>query len=249
MTKATVHLENLTLGYDRHPAVHHLSGTFRPGSLTAVVGPNGAGKSTLLKGIAGTIKPLEGLVELSAIDARDIAFLPQQAQLDVSFPIPVLDTVCMGFWSKVGLFGAISAAMVTKANAALAMVGLSGFEDRPAGALSRGQFQRVLFARLLVQDARLILLDEPFTAIDEMTTQTLLKIIHGWHSDGRTVIAVIHDMAQVRAHFPDTLLLARERIDWGQTATVLSPENLDIAREKSRGWTENAAICERVEAA
>ncbi len=249
MTECAVQLDNLTLGYDRHPAVHHLSGTFNVGSLTAIVGPNGAGKSTLLKGISGAIKPLGGSVMTNCLGAGDVSFLPQQTQLDVSFPISVLDTVCMGFWDKVGLMGGITAAMIGGAHAALASVGLGGFENRPAGALSRGQFQRVLFARLLVQDAALILLDEPFTAIDETTTQTLLSIIHSWHTEGRTIIAVIHDMTQVRAHFPETLMLARDCIGWGPTDTVLCPENLDTAREISQGWIENAAICERVEAA
>lgn len=249
MPDKLISLENLTLGYDRHPAVHHLSGAFDKGCLTAIVGPNGAGKSTLLKGISGAIAPLDGSVHLTGIDKSKISFLPQQAQMDVSFPISVLDTVCMGFWNKSGLFGAVTNDMTDQAISALDHVGLAGFENRPAGALSRGQFQRVLFARLLVQDADLILLDEPFTAIDEATTEILLGIIHAWHQSGRTIIAVIHDMAQVKAHFPDTLMLARECIGWGKTDDILCSENLKKAQHVSQSWVEDAAICERIEAA
>ena len=248
-TTPVIRLENLTLGYERHPAVHHLSGAFDTGSLTAVIGPNGAGKSTLLKGISGAIKPLDGAVKLIDLNQGDVAFLPQQTQLDASFPISVLDTVCMGCWRQAGLFRSITSAMVDRARAALDVVGLDGFENRPAGALSRGQLQRVLFARLLVQDAKVMLLDEPFTAIDDATSETLLRVIHQWHDEGRTVIAVIHDMVQVGAHFPQSLMLARECIGWGPTDQVLSPDNLQMARDISRGWIENAAICERIEAA
>jgi len=249
MADPMIQLDNLTLGYDRHPAVHHLTGTFQKGCLTAVSGPNGAGKSTLLKGISGAIKPLEGGVRMTGIASDDVAFLPQQAQLDVAFPISVLDTVCMGHWRKSGLFGTITSAMISQAMAALDVVGLNGFESRPAGALSRGQFQRVLFARLLVQDAYVMLLDEPFTAIDEMTCEALLAVIHQWHDQGRMVIAVIHDIAQIRQHFPQTLMMARECIGWGPTNEVLCDDNFQAAREISNGWVEDAAICERVEAA
>ena len=249
MSAPAIRLDNLTLGYERHPAVHHLSGAFQQGCLTAVVGPNGAGKSTLLKGISGAMKPLDGTISMTAVETADMAFLPQQTQLDASFPISVLDTVCMGCWGRAGLFRSIMAGMVDQARAALGVVGLEGFENRPAGALSRGQLQRVLFARLLVQDAKVMLLDEPFTAIDEATSETLLSVIHQWHKEERMVIAVIHDMAQVREHFPQSLMLARECIDWGVTDQVLSAENLQTARDIANGWVENAAICERTEAA
>ena len=108
------------------------------------------------------------------------------------------------------MFGRIKNDLIERSFRALDDVGLNGFENRPVGALSRGQFQRVLFARLMVQEASVILLDEPFTAIDDKTCKDLLAIVHRWHVDGRTVIAVLHDYGQIREHFPDTLLLARE---------------------------------------
>lgn len=240
-----VRLHDLTLGYRRHPAVHHLSGTFTEGSLTAVVGPNGAGKSTLLKGIIGALRPLQGRILLDGVDRRDIAYLPQQAEIDRDFPIDVLDTVLLGHWRRVGAFGGIGRALGDEALAALAAVGLTGFERRPIAALSAGQFQRVLFARMLLQDARLILLDEPFTAVDARTTADLLGVVRRWHGERRTVIAVLHDFEQVRAHFPDALLLAREPVAWGGTATTLTPENLLRARAMAEAWDDTAAVCRR----
>jgi zinc/manganese transport system ATP-binding protein len=112
-------------------------------------------------------------------------------------------------------------------------------------ALSAGQFQRVLFARLLVQDAAVILLDEPFTAIDARTTRDLLDLVRRWHGEGRTVIAALHDLEQVRAHFPQVLLLAREQIAWDRTDSALSPANLLRARFMAERWDETADVCER----
>nr|WP_206692303.1 ABC transporter ATP-binding protein [Azospirillum sp. INR13] len=242
---AIVRLTDLTLGYRRHPAVHHLSGGFREGSLTAVVGPNGAGKSTLLKAVVGALKPFDGKVTLHGLTARDIGYLPQQAEVERDFPIDVLDTVLLGHWRRVGIFRAIGRTLTRQAEEALAAVGLAGFERRPIGALSAGQFQRVLFARLLVQDARLILLDEPFTAIDARTTADLLDVVRRWHGERRTVVAVLHDMEQVRAHFPDTLLLAREPVAWGRTDEALNPANLARARMMAEAWDDKAEVCRR----
>ena len=102
---APVRFRDVTLGYDRHPAVHHLSGEISSGALVAVVGPNGAGKSTLLRGIAGILKPLAGSIETGGLDLRDIAYLPQTVDVDRSFPISVYDFVGTGLWRSVGLFG------------------------------------------------------------------------------------------------------------------------------------------------
>ena len=158
--------EELTLGYDRHPAVHQLDGEVADGSLTAIVGPNGAGKSTLLKGVTGVLRPLAGQVRFGTCTRSDIAYLPQQSDIDRSFPITVVDLVAMGLWSEIGgLFG-LRAAHRARIDDAISAVGLTGFESRIIGSLSGGQFQRALFARLLLQNAQLVLLDEPFTAID-----------------------------------------------------------------------------------
>jgi zinc/manganese transport system ATP-binding protein len=240
---AMIRITDLTLGYNRHPAVHHLDGTFAEGSLTAVVGPNGAGKSTLLKGLIGALRPLSGAIRMGRSGRRQIAYLPQQAELDLSFPITVIDTVCLGLWAQVGLFRAIGRARLARAEAALATVGLERFEERAVGTLSGGQLQRVLFARLLLQDAPLILLDEPFTAIDTRTTADLLQLILRWHGEGRTIVAALHNLDLVHQHFPDALLLAREPIAWGPTPEVLTAANLGRARQLCQSWDEAAALC------
>ena len=240
-------LHDLTLGYDGHPAVHHLSGVFETGSMTAVVGPNGSGKSTLLKGLTGILPPLGGRIERGSLKTFQIAYLPQLAEIDRSFPITVLDTVALGLWHAVGMFGGMEKEHWQQARRALAAVGLEGFERRAIGNLSAGQFQRVLFARLLLQDCPVILLDEPFTAIDTRTTADLLDLVHHWHTENRTIIAVLHDFEQVRSNFPRTLLIAREPIGWGETAEILTPENLQHARRMSEAWDEAAEICRRSE--
>src|SRR5215469_1988162 len=153
-----IRLRDLTVAFERQPAVHHLSGSFATGSLTAIVGPNGAGKSTLLRAIVGLVRPAEGTIERSAPGA--IAFLPQQAEIDRSFPISVLDTVLMGLWRRIGWGGGVDAAMRRAATVAIAIVGLSGLERRSIGSLSVGQLQRALFARIILEDAPIILLDE-----------------------------------------------------------------------------------------
>jgi zinc/manganese transport system ATP-binding protein len=234
---------NLTLGYERHPAVHHLTGAVDTGALVAVVGPNGAGKSTLFKGIVGTIKPLAGSIERNGVSARDIAYLPQAAEIDRTFPISVYDMVAMGLWHARGLFGGIGKKESTAIEAAIAAVGLTGFEQRSIGTLSGGQMQRMLFARLLLQDAPLIVLDEPFTAVDAKTSADLLDLVRRWHSERRTVLAALHDIELVKATFPHTLLLAREPVAWGATRDVLTADNLNKARLMCEAFDEDAAAC------
>ena len=131
---------------------------------------------------------------------------------------------------------------------ALAALGILDLANRPIGALSGGQFQRVLFARLLLQDCRIILLDEPFRAVDAKTVADLILLVRRWHDEGRTVIAALHDIEQVRAHFDKTLLLAREVVAWGDTRTVLTPDNLTKGRHAVEVWEEHAGICERHDA-
>ncbi|WP_229266586.1 zinc ABC transporter ATP-binding protein AztA [Leptospira sp. severe_002] len=244
---AQLRFQDLTLGYDRHPAVHHLSGEIAPGSLTAVVGPNGAGKSTLFKGVVGVIKPLSGTVERNGVLPQEIAYLPQIAEIDRTFPISVYDMVSMGLWRSAGLFGGIGKKQRDKIEHAIEAVGLTGFEQRAIGTLSGGQMQRMLFARLLLQDARVIVLDEPFNAIDAKTSADLLALVRRWHDEKRTVLAALHDFDVVRANFPEALLLAREPVAWGKTADVLTPENITKARDMCEAFDEKAEAC--VEAA
>lgn len=237
-----IDIQNLTVSYRGHPALHHISGEFRSGSLSAVIGPNGAGKSTLLKTIVGLLKPAGGHLDVRTPRKR-IAYLPQQADLDRGFPMSVRDCVLLGGWSQLGAWKGAGGDQLTEAQAAIHAVGLDGFEHRTIGSLSRGQFQRALFARLMVQQADLILLDEPFTAMDTRTTEALLDIVAKWHIQGRTIIAVLHDDEQVRRHFPQTVMLARELVAWGPTSEVLRPQHLQQARSLAEAWDDHAEIC------
>jgi zinc/manganese transport system ATP-binding protein len=229
--------------HDRHPAVHHLTGCFAPGSLTAVVGPNGAGKTTLLRALAGLHPGCEGTIDRGGLPPDRIALLPQQGRLDRSFPISCRDVVALGAWARIGPFRRLPADTAASAAAALREVHLAGFERRPVGTLSAGQFQRVLFARLAVQDAPVLLLDEPFNAVDARTAADLMARIRAWHAEGRTIVAVLHDLELVVRAFPETLLLAREPLAWGPTGEVLTAENRFRALLTAEAWATDAALC------
>jgi zinc/manganese transport system ATP-binding protein len=234
---------DVTLGYDRHPAVHHLTGTVEAGALLAIVGPNGGGKSTLFKGVVGALKPLAGRIERDGVRVHDIAYLPQAADIDRTFPINVYDMVAMGLWRRNGWSHGIGGKDHHAIAAAIAAVGLTGFEQRTIGTLSGGQLQRMLFARLLAQDARLIVLDEPFNGIDSRTVADLLQLVRRWHGERRTVLAALHDIDLVKANFPESLLLAREPVGWGPTHKVLTPENLNKARRMCEAFDDTAVTC------
>jgi zinc/manganese transport system ATP-binding protein len=242
---ALIEFEDLTLGYDRHPAVHHLTGAIARGSLTAVIGPNGAGKSTLLKGIVGAVRPIGGAIRLHGVEPKAIAHLPQVAEIDRRFPLSLYDFVAMGAWRRIGAFGGIGPAERARIGEALAAVGLEGFETRSIGTLSGGQMQRAMFARLVLQDAAVILLDEPFNAVDARTVADLLGLVHRWHREGRTVVAVSHDLPLVTEHFPETLLLAREPVAWGPTAEAVCEAHLARAQWMIEAFDTHARVCAR----
>ncbi len=242
-----IRLRDVSLAYEHRPALENLSGDFLSGSLTAIVGPNGAGKSTLLKALCGMLRPARGSIEFNGFSRSQLGYLPQRADIDRSFPITVSDTVLMGAWNRIGAARGVDARLAEQAEDALAAVGLAGFHRRLVGSLSAGQFQRVLFARLFLQNSPVVLLDEPFTAIDERTTRELIELLVRWHrQERRTVIAVLHDFDQVRTHFPHALLLARTAIAWGATGTVLTPENMRAARILAEHWDEPAAMGQSV---
>lgn len=244
MTSA-INFQGLTLAYERQPAVLNLQASIGEGSLTAIVGPNGAGKSTLLKGVTGTLKPQAGRISFSDATREDIAYLPQQSDVDHTFPISVSDLVAMGLWREIGAFGGLRARHRNRIADAIASVGLQGFENRSLGTLSGGQRQRALFARLMLQDAPVVLLDEPFTAIDARSVSDLIEIVRLWHSEGRTVMAVLHDLDSVRTNFPETMLLARELVAHGPTPEVLTAENQIRARQMCEACADTPHSCGR----
>lgn len=241
-----IRLDNLTCVHERHPVVHHVSGVFAPGSLTAIAGPNGAGKTTLLRALAGLHPAQEGRVDRGGLVPDRIALLAQSGTLDRSFPLSCAEVVALGA-ARPGTGG--RRLPLEPALAALRLVGMEAMAGRPVGALSAGQFQRVLFARLAVQDAPVLLLDEPLNAVDARTSADLLRLIQDWHAEGRTVIVVLHDLELIRRVFPQTLLLAREKLGWGATGEVLSAANLARLSEAALGWNDSGEVCHGGEAA
>ena len=239
----SVYVSNITVSYQRRPAVHHVSGRFECGVATAIVGPNGAGKSTLLKAIAGILPLDHGKVALSDCSPNEIAYLPQKAEIDLSMPMTVFELVATGLWRRMGAFVGMDEAGLARVEQALEQVGMQGFTARPLAALSIGQLQRVLFARILVQDAPVILLDEPFNAVDAKTTEVLLGLVHRWQEEQRTVIAVLHDFEQVKRYFQSALLLAHEVVAWGTPNEVLTAQNLMRANERCAHWFDEGEVC------
>jgi zinc/manganese transport system ATP-binding protein len=231
-----VRVDNLSVGYDRHPAVADLSGVFADASLTAVVGPNGSGKSTLLKALAGHCKPLAGRIDLGGLKPSEIAYLPQAHGLDLKFPLTLQDLVGFGFIGKRGLFGGFRREDRERLRALMVQVGLEGLERRPIGSVSGGQLQRALFARVMAQDARLVLLDEPFNGIDARAAEDLAQLMARWPEEGRTVIAVLHDLDLVRRLCPQSLVMARQAVAWGPTDQAIAPEQLTRARKLAESW-------------
>lgn len=210
---AVITLHDIELRHGGRLVLSGLSGRFEAGSQTALIGANGTGKTTLLRALAGLHPLSAGRIGWDGFHRKDIALLAQGSHLDRSFPITCRDVVALAA-TRLGPFRSIGKDKLAASQAALDRVGLLEMQDRPIQALSAGQFQRVLFARTIVQDARLILLDEPFTAVDAATTQVLLSVIQDWHAQGRTLIAVLHDMELVRQHFPHTLLLRGHAAEW-----------------------------------
>ncbi len=191
------------------------------GSMTALMGANGAGKSSLLRCIAGLHPATQGRVRVDAARTQ-VAYLAQRSETERDFPISVFDCVLLGAWPRTGAWRGAGPGERAATQQALQRVGMHPLAQRPISALSEGQWQRVLFARMLVQDARLLLLDEPFAALDQTTTQDLLALLRSLHAEGRTLLVALHDTAQARAHFPATLHLRNQNVHRAP-ATQLRP--------------------------
>ncbi|MBY0293026.1 MAG: metal ABC transporter ATP-binding protein [Alphaproteobacteria bacterium] len=234
-----IDIKHLSVKYPKNSVISNLTCHFTAPSLWAIAGPNGAGKSTLLKTLLGFQKSSQGKITFHGFCPCDVAYLAQQNQLDRKFPLTVGDTIAMGLFREVGIFRRYTKEQQDTMQATLSQVGLSSFAKTPLQALSGGQFQRVLFARLILQNAPVIFLDEPFTGVDGRTIEDLMKLIHVWVQEGRLVIAVLHDLDLVQDHFPQTLLLARQFYTRGPTAQVLTKENMRRAISASREWEDN----------
>lgn len=208
-----LHLDNLHLAQGRRSVITHLSGHVRAGAVTAVIGPNGAGKSSLIQAIMGELRPVSGKVVCS-VPAERRAWLPQQLALDLTFPISVEELVMTGSWPSHGGLTGYCAAHYRKGRDIMSRLGISHLAHRPLGELSGGQRQRALIGRTLMQEAELLLLDEPFANVDSDTVDVLIPILRDMAHQGLTLITVLHDMEQLARLADDVLVLDGGHASW-----------------------------------
>jgi len=216
-----IELDHLVAGYDRLAITPALCGTLERGSMTAIVGANGCGKSTLLKTLAGFLPPVSGVLRWQP-SRPTIGWLAQRHALESQFPLTVQDVVCMGCWPRISLFRGLNRDARKRIAQGLERVGLTTMARETIDTLSGGQFQRMLFARVWVQNAPLVMLDEPFTGIDEITSQVLMEQIVDMHRAGQTILAVLHDSERVARYFPQTLRLGEKAAQWGASDPSLT---------------------------
>lgn len=227
-------LEDLTVSYNRIPAVHHLSASFSCGSCVAVLGPNGAGKTTLLKSIAGLLPIETGRIQfqekvLSSNLGRKIAYVPQRESVDWDFPVTVRVMVEMGRYPALGLWKRFGGKDEDVVREALEICDLSDLSDRQISALSGGQQQRVFLARALAQQADIYLLDEPFTGLDKNAAESFSKAMHRLRENKKLLMASHHDLKSVPSLFDHVLLMNGELVACGSTEEAFTTANIDRA--------------------
>jgi len=226
-------IRGMTVSYGQKPAVFSVDMTVEPGQMTAIIGPNGAGKSTLLKAALGILTPLAGTTTVygKPVDKQRhrIAYVPQRASVDWDFPTRVIDVVLMGLYAQLGLLGRVRPRHRAKANDCLARVGMKDFATRQIGQLSGGQQQRVFLARALAQDADLYLLDEPFAGVDAATEKAIINVLKSLRDEGKTVVAVHHDLSTVTDYFDNVFLINTRRVAEGPVATTFTTQTLQDA--------------------
>ncbi len=219
-------IRHLSIGYPGLTLAARLSFDIDGGTTLAVLGANGSGKSTFVKMLLGLLPPLAGQFAWPAGRPREIGYLAQMTEFDRRFPIRVRDLAAMGAWRGFGLWSGLDRAGRGRVAAALDEAGVLPIADQPLHTLSGGQLQRALFARVIVQDAPLILLDEPFAAVDQTTESHLLSIIRRWRADGRAIVLVVHDLSSVLDHCTHALLLGGGVATHGPVESVLTPTRL-----------------------
>lgn len=222
-------IKNLSVSYRDHLALENISLEIPDATITGIIGPNGAGKSTLFKGILDMIDH-EGT---SFIDGKilsqnlgSISYVEQKANIDYNFPIKVKECVSLGLFSKVKPLSTLKKQDWQCVQEALSQVDLAGYANRQISQLSGGQFQRMLLARCLVQDADYIFLDEPFVGIDIISEEMIVELLQRLRKEGKTILIIHHDLSKVKAYFDHVLLLNKKALAFGQTETVFTQENL-----------------------
>lgn len=227
-----IYINNLSVQYINNMALSHINLQIRSGRITGIIGPNGAGKSSLLKAVLNIIPHTgETFVDKNELKKllKNIAYVEQKSNIDFTFPITVRECVALGTYSSLKLFQKLGKDEWSKVDEALEKVNLSDFKARQIGSLSGGQFQRVLIARCLVQEADYIFLDEPFVGIDSVSETIIMDILQHLKAQGKTILIVHHDLSRVRTYFDDLIILNKKLISAGAVAQVFTSENLKKA--------------------
>ncbi len=226
-----IEVHDLTAAYGTQPVLWDVDLEIPEGSLVAIVGPNGAGKSTLLKAVLGLIQPLTGWVKIFGEEYSKkrswVGYVPQRETVDWDFPTTALDVVTMGLYGRLGWFRLPRRSHKEQALACLDKLGVAHLAHRQISQLSGGQQQRVFLARALAQDARLYLMDEPFAGVDVKTEKAVIELLKQLREEGRTVIAVHHDLQTVNDYFDHVVLLNLRLVASGPVSTTFTDENLN----------------------
>lgn len=209
--------QDLSVHFGANAALEGVDVTFAPGVLSAVVGPNGGGKTTLLRALAGLQKASRGRI----VSDGPVAYLSQRPETDHRFPMCVEEYVLTGTWRRTGDARRLGRDEFARAHDALARVGLADRCTQPLEVLSGGQWQRARFARLIVEDAPIVLLDEPLTGIDVPSAELLLALLDQWRNEGRTVVTVLHDLPLVLERFAHVAVMAGRLVSSGAPAACL----------------------------
>lgn len=232
-------IEQLTVSYQGQKALIDISLQIPEGKITGIIGPNGAGKSTFLKGMLGLLKTESRSVFVGEqpldTQKKRIAYVEQRSALDLSFPINVMEVVLLGTYPKLGLIKRPKKQEKEKALAALKTVQLESFAKRQIGELSGGQLQRVFIARVLAQDADIIVLDEPFMGIDMTSEKVIIDILKQLKEAGKTILIVHHDLHKVAHYFDDVIILKKKLIACGPVATTFTNKNVQLAYGETMG--------------
>ncbi|XOY55299.1 MAG: metal ABC transporter ATP-binding protein [Rhodobacterales bacterium] len=228
-----LHVEDLTVTYGANPVLWDIDLDIPPGVMCAIVGPNGAGKSTLIKTALGLVRPVAGHVRFLGRPIGQmrgqIGYVPQRHSVDWDFPTTARDVVEMGLYRDLGWLRRPGKAEHARALAALAEVGMQDYADRQISQLSGGQQQRVFIARALVQDAPILILDEPMAGVDASTEAIIIALLKKLRDAGRTVIVVHHDLTTVQSYFDWLVMLNVRIIAQGPVAQTYSADNLRAA--------------------
>jgi manganese/zinc/iron transport system ATP- binding protein len=231
MSADAISVTELSVDYDGVTAIEDVDFTVRTKKLTAIVGPNGAGKSTLIKALLGLIPTRTGTISCFGTSPKqyrkNISYVPQRAQIDWEFPASVFDVVAMGLYSELGLLRRFSSTLKDRVHQALTDVDMADFAKRQISQLSGGQQQRVFLARSIVQDAELILLDEPFGGIDAKSEAVIVDILRSQKQNGKSIVAVHHDLSTVKDYFDDVILLNKTVTVFGPVNDVFTKSNIE----------------------